>query len=93
MIPARRKNTARRPRIAKMFDEYKIPSDDKSQYVGERSRSATGMPGFGGPQGGTREICNWIAAAGVVDGKAGTVVDYVPVYSSPVGAGFVYYDV
>ena len=57
----------------------------------ERSRTATGLPPSSGPQGGTREFCNWIAAAAVVDGKPAKVLDYLPIYSSPVGAGFAYW--
>jgi hypothetical protein len=76
--------------MAEHFDNYEIPSGDSSQYVGERGRGSTGMPGFGGPQGGTRETCNWIAASGVIDGTRSTIVDYVPVYASPVGAAFSY---
>jgi hypothetical protein len=76
--------------MAEYFDNYHIPDGDASQYVGERGRGATGMPGFGGPQGGTRETCNWIAAAGVADGSRSTIVDYIPVYASPVGAAFAY---
>jgi hypothetical protein len=76
--------------MAEHFDNYNIPDGDRSQFVGERGRGATGMPGFGGPQGGTRETCNWIAASGVIDGTRSTIVDYVPVYSSPVGAAFSY---
>jgi hypothetical protein len=78
--------------MAEHFDNYRIPDGDSSQYVGERARNATGMLGFGGPQGGTRETCNWIAAAGVADGSRATVVDYVPVYASPVGAAFAYWE-
>jgi catalytic LigB subunit of aromatic ring-opening dioxygenase len=78
--------------MAEYFDAYQIPEGDVSQYVGERGRGATGMPGFGGPQGGTRETCNWIAAAGVADGAKATIVDYIPVYSSPVGAAWGYWD-
>ena len=48
------------------------------------------MPGFGGPQGGTRETCNWIIAAAVADGTRTTIVDYIPVYASPVGVSFSY---
>jgi catalytic LigB subunit of aromatic ring-opening dioxygenase len=73
---------------AAYFDGYKIPVGDRSQEVGARSRSVTGMPGPGGPQGGTRETCNWIAAAAVADGERATIVDYVPLYASPIGAGF-----
>jgi len=76
--------------MAEFFDTYQIPQGDASQFVGERGRGSTGMPGFGGPQGGTRETCNWIAASGVADGSRSTIVDYVPVYASPVGAGFSY---
>jgi hypothetical protein len=76
--------------MAEAFDSYVIPDGDRSQYIGERGRQATGMPGFGGPQGGTREICNWVAAAGVADGSRSTIIDYIPVYASPVGAAFSY---
>jgi hypothetical protein len=76
--------------MAEAFDSYRIPAGDRSQCIGERGRKVTGMPGFGGPQGGTREICNWVAAAGAAGGSRSTIVDYVPVYASPVGAGFSY---
>jgi len=78
--------------MAEHFDTYQIPNGDSSQAIGPKGRGSTGMPGFGGPQGGTRETCNWIAAAAVADGSTATVVDYVPVYSSPVGAAFAYWD-
>ena len=78
--------------MAEHFDKYEIPNGDASQAIGPKGRGSTGMPGFGGPQGGTRETCNWIAAAAVADGSTATVVDYVPVYSSPVGAAFAYWD-
>jgi hypothetical protein len=78
--------------MAEHFDKYQIPAGDDSQAIGPKGRGSTGMPGFGGPQGGTRETCNWIAAAAVADGSTATVVDYVPVYSSPVGAAFAYWD-
>ena len=76
--------------MAKLFDDYQIPDGDQSQYIGERGRGATGMPGFGGPQGGTRETCNWITAAAAADGIPQTVVDYIPVYASSVGVAFSY---
>jgi hypothetical protein len=78
-------------RMARFFDDYTIPAGDRSQDIATRGRGATGMPSPGGPQGGTRETCNWIAAAAVADGKPATIVDYVPVYASPVGAGFAYW--
>jgi 3-O-methylgallate 3,4-dioxygenase len=36
---------------------------------------------------GTSEILNWVSAAGVLEGLAATVVDYVPGYRSPAGTG------
>jgi hypothetical protein len=77
--------------MARFFDDYVVPAGDRSQDVSARGRGATGMPGPGGPQGGTRETCNWIAAAAVADGRPAVVVDYVPVYASPIGAGFAYW--
>ncbi len=65
--------------------------------TGARRRAArgpgvTGMPEPRRTAGGTREICNWIAAAGGGGRPArATVVDYVPIYASPVGAGFAYW--
>ncbi|MCI0778453.1 MAG: hypothetical protein J4N32_00400 [Chloroflexi bacterium] len=50
----------------------------------------TGM--YAGIGGGTGETRNWIVAAAVADGRRGTVVDYVPVYASPCGMGFAYWD-
>src|SRR3989442_1541780 len=32
-----------------------------------------------------------LPAAAVADGKPATIVDYVPVYASPIGAGFAYW--
>jgi Catalytic LigB subunit of aromatic ring-opening dioxygenase len=77
--------------MARHFDAYTVPAGDRSQDLGPRGRGVTGMPGAGGPRGGTRETCNWIAAAAVADGQPATVVDYVPVYASPLGAAFAYW--
>ena len=76
--------------MAEHFDGYRIPEGDTSQDVSTRGSECTGMPGLGGPQGGTRETCTWIAAAGVCEGRPWTVVDYVPVYSTPIGVGLAY---
>ena len=78
--------------MASCFDEYRVPEGDASQDIGTRSREVTGMPGFGGPQGGTRETCNWIAAAGAVEGTTATIVDRVPIYASPIDAAFAYFN-
>jgi hypothetical protein len=73
--------------MARHFDAYTPPAGDRSQEVGAGGPT-TGLPRPGGPEGGTRETCNWIAAAAVADGKPAIVVDYVPIYASPIGAGF-----
>jgi len=73
-------------RMANYFDAYQLPQGHPSQ----RGRGSTGMPAPGGPHGGTRETCNWIAAAATAEGMAETVVDYVPVYASPIGVAFAY---
>jgi len=78
--------------MAACFDGYQVPQGDASQDIGARGREVTGMPGFGGPQGGTRETCNWIAAAGAVDGTTATIVDRVPIYASPIDAAFAYFN-
>src|SRR5688572_9484286 len=64
--------------MAEHFDAYRVPEGDLSQDEGPRSRSVTGMPGSPGPQGGSRETCAWIGAAGVSDGNAHTLIDYIP---------------
>jgi hypothetical protein len=76
--------------MAEYFDAYHIPGEDDSQDISQRGRQSTGMPGFGGPQGGTREICNWITAAAVGDGSRSTIIDYIPVYASPIGVSWSY---
>jgi hypothetical protein len=77
--------------MARHFDDYRIPADDASQLVGAPGPGTTGLPDAGGPRGGTRETCNWIAAAAVAEGRPATLVDYVPIYASPIGAGFAYW--
>jgi 3-O-methylgallate 3,4-dioxygenase len=77
--------------MAEYFDNYKIPEGDTSQQLTGRGPASTGMPAFSGPQGGTRETCNWIAASAAMDGKPGVLIDYVPVYASPIGTGFAYW--
>jgi hypothetical protein len=78
--------------MAAHFDAYRIPEGDTSQDISVRGRVVTGMPALSGPQGGTRETCNWIAAAGAVDGTTATIVDRVPVYASPIDAAFAYFN-
>jgi hypothetical protein len=75
---------------AEYFDTYKVPSDDTSQDISEAGNNVTGLPSLGGPQYGTRETQCWIAAAALAEGRPSVVVDYVPIYASPVGNGFAY---
>lgn len=77
---------------ADLFDSYRVPEGDMSQYVGELRRDMTGMRSPGGPQFGTRETINWITAAAVVDKSRFIVIDYVPIYSSPIGTAFAFCD-
>jgi catalytic LigB subunit of aromatic ring-opening dioxygenase len=77
--------------MARCFDEYTVPPDDASQTIGAPGPGATGLLDAGGPRGGTRETCNWIAAAAVAEGGPATLVDYIPIYASPIGAAFAYW--
>jgi hypothetical protein len=74
--------------MADYFDRYKVSPTDESQDL--NCRGMTGLPSLGGPQMGTRQVCNWIAAAAVADGRPTVIVDYIPIYSSPIGTGFAY---
>jgi anti-sigma factor RsiW len=49
----------------------------------------TGLRGHLG--GGSGEVRNWITAAAMAEGRPGTVVDYVPIYASPIGVAFAYW--
>lgn len=73
--------------MAKLFDDYVAPADDLSQRVDGHGHG-TGLPGARGPQGGTREWCNWLAAAGATEGRPAQILDYIQVFASPVGIGF-----
>jgi aromatic ring-opening dioxygenase catalytic subunit (LigB family) len=76
-------------RMAEVFDALEPDADLTDAGQVDRFSGGTGMVlGYGS---GTGEIRNWIAAAAVVDGMPGTVVDYVPINASPIGAGFAYW--
>jgi hypothetical protein len=74
--------------MARYFDDYVVPAGDASQAIASPGPGATGLPDAGGPRGGTRETCNWIAAAAVAEGQPFTLVDYIPIHASPIGAAF-----
>jgi Catalytic LigB subunit of aromatic ring-opening dioxygenase len=77
--------------MAELFDSYEVPVGDKSQRI-LGVAGMTGLEAISGPQMGTREVCEWIAASAMVDGRPQTVVDYIPVYASPIGTAFAYCD-
>jgi hypothetical protein len=74
--------------MASHFDAYRAATDDASQE--NSGCGTTGLPTPGGPQGGTRETCGWIAAAAMTEGNPTVIVDYVPIYASPIGVSFSY---
>ena len=77
--------------MADEFDaEGASPPADYSPQTARWIDGGTGM--YTGIGSGTGETRNWVAAAGVADGKAGVVLDYVPVFASPCGMGFAYWD-
>lgn len=73
---------------AEHFDTYQVVKGDTSQL--NSGRGTTGLPTSGGPQGGTRETCNWIGASALGEGRPSVVVDYIPIYASPIGVSFSY---
>ena len=77
--------------MARCFDDYIVPPGDASQTIGAPGPGTTGLPDAIGPRGGTRETCNWIAAAAVAEGRPATLVDYIPLYASPIGVAFAYW--
>jgi hypothetical protein len=79
--------------MANYFESYDVPPDDLSQDITTARRNVTGLPAAGhGPQFGSRETCTWISAAAASEGRPTTIVDYIPVYASPVGNAFAYCD-
>jgi hypothetical protein len=76
--------------MATYFDSRRpnvTPDDPRS--LDRESGGSQMVLGLGG---GTGETRNWIITAAVMEGRAGTVVDYVPVYASPVGLAFAYWN-
>lgn len=84
ILDAVRSGDARR--MAEEFDTRAPRFDPKDEEEVTRLSAGTGM--VLGQGSGTGETRNWIAAAAVVDGLPGEVIDYVEIHASPVGAGF-----
>jgi len=75
--------------FADHFDRFlETPIDEYKS--GTWIDGGTGM--YNGIGSGTGETRNWIAAAAVADGTPGTIIDYVPLYASPCGVGFAYWE-
>jgi hypothetical protein len=70
------------------FDAYVPTAGDPSQDSTTVRNGVTGLPASSGPQGGTRETVDWIAASAAADGVPTEVVDYITIYTSPIGVGF-----
>lgn len=75
--------------MAAYFDAWHAPSDKSDLQCFDAFKGKTGMAG--GIGSGSGEVRNWIMAAAVAD-RPGVVVDYVPVYASPCGMGFAYWN-
>jgi len=75
---------------AAYFDGVEPPYDPADAASVARASGGTGIVlGWGG---GTGETRTWIAASAVADGIGATVVDYIPIYASPIGAAFAYWE-
>jgi hypothetical protein len=75
--------------MAAIFDARRPEAEPTDSDAIARISGGTGMVlGYGS---GTGEIRNWIAASAAVDGIPGTLVDYVDINASPIGAGFAYW--
>jgi hypothetical protein len=77
--------------MAATFDAYPVVYDPADERSVKDASGGTGI--VAGLGSGTGESRNWVAAAATVDGLPGTVVDYVPVYASPVGIAFAYWTI
>lgn len=75
--------------MANYFDRWQPAESHRHLRCYDSFSGDTGMSG--GIGSGVGETRNWIMAAAVAD-RPGTVVDYVPVYASPCGMGFAYWD-
>ena len=76
--------------MAAYFDSRRPEYDPSDARSLRETSGGTGIvTGLGS---GTGETRNWIAACAMVEGKPGTVVDYIPIYASPIGVAFAYWN-
>jgi Catalytic LigB subunit of aromatic ring-opening dioxygenase len=76
--------------LAEYYDSVPWPYPSASPEVAAKLVSGIGIPV--GPGSGAGESRCWLVAAAVADRVKGTVVDNVPIYASPTGAAFAYWD-
>jgi hypothetical protein len=76
-------------RMADYFDHWRPALERAHLRCYESFSGGTGLAG--GLGSGAGETRNWIMAAAVAD-RPGVVVDYVPVYASPCGMAFAYWN-
>lgn len=74
---------------AAYFDAQARPGEVGDGGDARGLHGGTGMRG--GVGGGAGEWRNWMAAAGAAEGLRAHVIDYVPIYASPLGASFAYW--
>jgi len=77
-------------KTAAYFDTVQLPYDPADAKSVKLASGGTGI--LLGVGGGTGETRNWIVASAVADGKPGTVVDYIPIYASPIGVSWAYWE-
>jgi len=75
--------------MAVYFDSRRPEFDPNDARSVQAASGGTGI--ITGLGSGTGETRNWIAACATVEGRPGTVVDYIPIYASPIGAAFAYW--
>lgn len=76
--------------MADYFDSVVWPYPTATAEAADKLLGGTGMSaGVGSGAGETR---NWLISASIAEGVKGSVIDYVPVYASPCGMAFAYWD-
>jgi hypothetical protein len=76
--------------MADYFDSVPWDYPPQRPERGPDRAAWTGMRG--GVASGAGETRNWLIAAAVMEGKPAAFADYVPVYASPCGMGFAYWN-
>lgn len=75
--------------MAEYFDSRRPQWDPSNERSVREASGGTGV--ITGLGSGTGETRNWIAAIAAVEGRPGTLVDYIPINASPIGTAFAYW--